>query len=709
MNLPESRILSILRPGDLLRFVFRPARKGQVRFHLEGAAASDKDNALMSQRLSLVLGELRSIGYQFDDAGPVPGHEAEADGGESVWVALRPQVLSGGPVHMSRLGFGAAEPSPDSECSVCLPDFPPSDEAPVTDSLLGLIALVPDLECLELEFVRTELPPEAVKPLENALNLQMVAQGMVAHARPPLVQSFLASWLWHRSGWTLAVRARFPDGVDLPVASLEMIGRDLFRCECELLAEEGVAQGANAIDLGCKFPRGWQFPPLLPRPDAADVLAASRLLNASLPKLPVKGLKIGTAEGRAVRLPTESRDRHTYIVGGTGTGKSTLMARMIREDIKRGEGVILLDPHGDLYQTVLQSVPEARRDEVFRIDPEADMPLPGLNILDLPESRLRSRHAAYLVGELFRFFEENWDMRNAGGPTFEMYFRNTLLLMCQQDSKYSAAKEKQPSAERKAREALDKIMQAPGALPLSLKDFTRVMTDKDFRRELLQRCPDNSVVEFWTNVAEKTSGDYQLANFVPYITSKVNALVQTGFVSDLLCAPRNDLRIGERMNRGEIVLINLNKGLLGGYESRLLGTILMMEIFAAGLQRSMLPEQERRPVNIYVDEFQNFVSDNVASMLSEARKFGLRLTLANQTLTQLRASAGRQNLLETVLGNVGNVILFRLGVPDADRLQLFTEPYTRQQMQELPNYHALARLLTAEGPVRPLIMQTLKL
>jgi type IV secretory pathway TraG/TraD family ATPase VirD4 len=139
-----------------------------------------------------------------------------------------------------------------------------------------------------------------------------------------------------------------------------------------------------------------------------------------------------------------------------------------------------------------------------------------------------------------------------------------------------------------------------------------------------------------------------------------------------------------------------------------LGTILMMEIFAAGLHRSQLPEKERRPANIYVDEFQNFVSDNVASMLSEARKFGLRLTLANQTLTQLRASAGRQDLLETVLGNVGNVILFRLGVPDADRLQLFTEPYTRQQMQELPNFHALARLLTAEGPVRPLIMKTLK-
>jgi DNA helicase HerA-like ATPase len=117
---------------------------------------------------------------------------------------------------------------------------------------------------------------------------------------------------------------------------------------------------------------------------------------------------------------------------------------------------------------------------------------------------------------------------------------------------------------------------------------------------------------------------------------------------------------------------------------------------------------DRKPVNVYVDEFQNFISDNMASMLSEARKFNLRFVLANQTLAQLSANRGTQNLLETVLGNVGNIILFRLGVPDAARLRAFTEPFTQQEMQELPNFHAMVRLLTAEGPVRPLIMKTMK-
>ena len=234
-----------------------------------------------------------------------------------------------------------------------------------------------------------------------------------------------------------------------------------------------------------------------------------------------------------------------------------------------------------------------------------------------------------------------------------------------------------------------------------------VMADDEFRQSLLKRCPEKSVVQFWKEVAERTTGDYRLANFIPYIASKLNSLVQAGFLADMLCSKRNDLRIGERMDRGQIILVNLNKGLLGSHESRLLGTILIMEIFAAGLARSAQPESKRRPVNVYVDEFQNFVSDNVAAMLSEARKFGLRLTLANQTLAQLNANPGRQNLLEAVLGNVGNMILFRLGVPDADRLRMFLAPFSPEEMQELPNFHALARLLTAEGPVRPLIMQTL--
>ena len=314
-------------------------------------------------------------------------------------------------------------------------------------------------------------------------------------------------------------------------------------------------------------------------------------------------------------------------------------------------------------------------------------------------------------------------MRAVGGPMFELYFRNTILLMCLIEQlaaevpvtgavkAFSCNGSSEEVLKKLLSDEVSKTKETPDEeviqLPLNLRHFSRVMVDKKFREALLARCPDKSVVEFWKDIAVKAGGESSLANIVPYVVSKINGMVQSGFVADLLCAQRNKFRLAERMNRGEIILINLNKGLLGGNESRLLGTILMMEIFAAGLGRSALKEEQRRPVNVYVDEFQNFVSDNVAVMLSEARKFGLRLTLANQTLAQLKANPGRQDLLETVLGNVGNMILFRLGVPDADRLKLFTEPFTRQEMQELPNYHALVRLLTAEGPIRPVVMKTM--
>jgi hypothetical protein len=188
----------------------------------------------------------------------------------------------------------------------------------------------------------------------------------------------------------------------------------------------------------------------------------------------------------------------------------------------------------------------------------------------------------------------------------------------------------------------------------------------------------------------------------------MSPLTQGAFLTCLLKQPRDEVRLADRINRNPIILVNLDKGVLGVQESRVLGVILMAQIMSAGLKRSLMSRKDRRPVNVYVDEFQNFVSDNVASMLSEARKFGLRLTLANQVLAQLKANTGRQDLLETVLGNVGNMILFRLGVPDAERLKSFIEPFSHQEMQELPNFHALVRLLTPEGPLRPLVMKTLK-
>lgn len=727
----DTRMLSILRPGEMLRFVLAPDRERKIDFGLEGCSTDEAGSALFAERLSLVLGELRTNGYAFGgrlkELPSVRKRKRTRTAQRSrAWVEILPVSLPGIPARLDSLGFAAAKQGDTPAQPLRLPDLPASRGGCTLESPATLVAAIPEIELFEVEFIRADITEETVRVLEEALRLQLLTrQAAVPVDQPTLSQVFLASWLWHRTGWKVTARARLRGGCAAPVAPLEMIGRDLFACECEVISSRDSAEAHAAFDFRNADPRGWQFPPILPPPAAFDTIKATRLHNISLPELPTKGLRIGVAEGVDIRMPAETRDRHTYIVGATGTGKSVLMTRMIREDMKRGEGLILLDPHGDLYQAVKDSVPKNRRKDLFLLDPCDGNELPGLNILDIPSSPFRRRHAAFLVGELFRFFAEIWDMRQAGGPVFEMYFRNVLLLMCLQEIECSERNVGKPDGVRFECSPRGQVLAAlvrdgrtkPGGqhanpssgieYPLSFADFMKVMANAEFRKALLARCSEKSVVQFWTEVAEKTSGDYRLANFVPYVACKINGLVQTGFVADMLCSRRNDIRIGERMDRGEIILVNLNKGLLGAYESRLLGTILMMEIFAASLSRSARPEAERRPVNVYVDEFQNFVSDNVAAMLSEARKFGLRLTLANQTLAQLKANSGRQDLLETVLGNVGNMILFRLGVPDAERLRSFIEPFSQQEMQELPNYHALVRLLTGQGPVRPLIMRTL--
>ena len=625
------------------------------------------------------------------------------------WVEIRPSAVQLTKDGTRNLGFGVTDANARS-AGVRLPRFLIADMGRVFASLGTLLSSVPEISSLEMDFLRLDLAEEWSIPMEKSLHLHSIANQAVdlALGKPSVAEAFLALWLSRRSGWQVGVRARVQSNEEIPVAPLEMLGRDLFHCECEVTELARMAPDDGVIDLSCSFPCGWPFPAILPTSDSTESLTAQRLHNPSLPNLPKSGLVIGVAETAKIHLPIESRDRHTYIVGATGTGKSTLLGRMIVEDMKRGDGVILLDPHGDLFRAVKDAVPAKRRKDLFIIDPSDDTNLPGLNVLDIPHSRFKRRHATFLVGELFRFFEEVWNMRDAGGPVFEMYFRNTILLMCLCEP---LPTKPVPASSDDSRDHLIAVLkgrrkQLDAPVP-NLGDFTRVMADDEFRQSLLKRCPEKSVVQFWKEVAERTTGDYRLANFIPYIASKLNSLVQAGFLADMLCSKRNDLRIGERMDRGQIILVNLNKGLLGSHESRLLGTILIMEIFAAGLARSAQPESKRRPVNVYVDEFQNFVSDNVAAMLSEARKFGLRLTLANQTLAQLNANPGRQNLLEAVLGNVGNMILFRLGVPDADRLRMFLAPFSPEEMQELPNFHALARLLTAEGPVRPLIMQTL--
>ena len=684
LNRLELRLLVMLRPMEMLRFVFGQTNDGRITVTLEGS--SDSAAGLM-QRISTILRASRSEGFVFNQGFCTSHSTTEvlpSRAGNRV-VEIVPDAITICRFAKTPLGFTERNQGLNLTGNGLLeiPDFPISGGQRLVDHPATLMLESSAIRGVEIEFTRTVVDEACAGLLASALEedifLRRAIHGVEIPATP--VSSFLALWYSRRAGWLVNCRVNLKQGHPIPTGTLEVLGREIFGSECRIVEGETPNKGLSSsiFSLAQSYPDGWPFPALLPPIADSGSLVAERIHNLQPPTLSPRGILAGMADGKKVLLPTAARDRHIYIAGATGTGKSTLLRRLLRADLKRKEGLVLLDPHGDLYREVLALIPKSRRDDVVVIDPTSDKAVVGFNVLDFPKDEFLKRRAEFLVGELIRFFRETWDTPEAFGPIFETYFRNALRLLIHQESQ-----------------------------TLTLMDFERVFADKDFRQGLLGSCTDSSIRTFWVDVAEKTGGEMSLANMAPYITSKISVLTQSSFISEMIGQPKDELRLEERLNRGGIILVNLNKGLLGANESRLLGVLLTMQIFAAGLKRSTLPMRERRPVNVYIDEFQNFVSDNIASMLSEARKFGLRMNLANQTLCQLKSGRGRQDLLETVLGNVGTMIAFRLGVPDAERLRPFLKPFMPEQIQDLPNFHAFVRLLDENGPIGPFIMKTLK-
>jgi hypothetical protein len=243
---------------------------------------------------------------------------------------------------------------------------------------------------------------------------------------------------------------------------------------------------------------------------------------------------------------------------------------------------------------------------------------------------------------------------------------------------------------------------------VTLTELSLVFEDSDYRKFLKARCKNPLVVGFWTNQAEKVRGDAALESMGPYIVSKINAFTCNALVRPIVGQAKSTINLRSVLDNRGILLVKLPKGILGEMDAQLLGSLLLSKIFATALGRARVKAANRNTFHLYVDEFQNFTNDTVAHILSEARKYGLYLTLANQNLSQLNANLGSHNILDAVLGNVGNLIAFRLGPSDAEKLWPYTQPeFGSLDLQGLPNYHAVGRLLTAQGPTRPFVFRTL--
>ncbi|MBI3638433.1 type IV secretory system conjugative DNA transfer family protein [Candidatus Wolfebacteria bacterium] len=393
--------------------------------------------------------------------------------------------------------------------------------------------------------------------------------------------------------------------------------------------------------------------------------------------LPDSGTLIGESFFRGEREPVyitnEDRRRHVYIVGQTGTGKSTLMVNMVIEDIKAGKGVGIIDPHGELIEKILELIPESRIDDVVLFDPSDRWRPAGLNMLEYDFNRPEQK--TFIVNEMQGIFNKLF-LAETMGPMFEQYMRNALLL----------------------------LMEDAQNEPPTLMEVARIFTDVEFRQRKLARITNPIVIDFWEKEAIKAGGEAALANMTPYITSKFSNFTSNDYMRPIIGQKESAFNFRQIMDEGKILLVNLSKGRIGDINANLLGMVIVGKILMGALSRVDVHESKRKDFSLYIDEFQNFTTDSIATILSEARKYGLNLIMAHQFIAQLT-----EKIRDAVFGNVGSIISFRVGAQDAESLVKQFEPiFSQNDLINIDNFNAYAKLLINGTTSKPFNIKTLR-
>lgn len=391
--------------------------------------------------------------------------------------------------------------------------------------------------------------------------------------------------------------------------------------------------------------------------------------------IPGEGILLGYNDYRGtktdIRITDNDRRRHMYVIGQTGVGKSNYLQEMAKKDARSGKGFCFIDPHGDAIEDILTAIPKERAEDIIIFDP-ADVARPiGINMLEYDPAHPEQK--TFVINEMIGIFDQLYDMKATGGPMFEQYMRNAMLL----------------------------IMDDPES-GSTLLEISKVLSDEDFRRYKLSKCTNPIVRDFWLKEAEKAGGEAALANMVPYITSKLTTFISNDMMRPIIAQQRSAIDFREIMDQGKILLINLSKGKIGEINAKLLGMVVVGKILMAALSRVDTPESERRDFYLYLDEFQNVTTTSIAQILSEARKYRLVLILAHQFIAQLK-----EEISKAVFGNVGSLVTFRVGSEDAEFLEKqFAPVFTASDIMNVDNYHCFARLLMNNELTKPFNMKT---
>ena len=392
-------------------------------------------------------------------------------------------------------------------------------------------------------------------------------------------------------------------------------------------------------------------------------------------KLAEEGVILGVnkfrGEEKVIRLTTNDRRRHTYVIGSTGMGKSILLTNIAYQDMMDGRGFAFIDPHGDAVDLLLSKVPPERKEDVILFEPgNLDNPV-GMNMFEFNSEDQKD----FIVQEGINMLTSLYDPGNQGifGPRAQHMFRNAALL----------------------------LMSDPDGG--TFIDIPRCFIDPEFVKSKLKYVTDQTVYDYWTKEFPASQKSSDAGEVTSWFVSKWGPFLSNKMMRNILGQTKSGFNIRDVMDNKKILLVNLSKGTTGELNAKLLGMIFVMKFQAAAMSRADTPEDERQDFCLFVDEFQNFATESFESILSEARKYRLNLVLANQFMTQLT-----DKIREAILGNVGTIMSGRLGVTDAELMEkAFSPVFTAEDLHKQPNYHAITTVMMFNMPTSPFTLSLL--
>lgn len=386
--------------------------------------------------------------------------------------------------------------------------------------------------------------------------------------------------------------------------------------------------------------------------------------------IPKEGILLGhntyRGETTEIRMKNEDRFRHFYVIGQTGTGKSSILQVMIRQDLKAGNGLAVVDPHGSLIEDILPFIPRERADDVIYFNPgDLERPL-GLNLLEGETWEEKEYVALEAMNIMIKLFNEE-----IFGPRIQDYFRNGCLT----------------------------LMSDPEGGALT--DIVRLFTDDDYQKTKVEYVTNPVVKSFWEHQMAKT-GAREKQEMIPYFAAKFGQFVTNSMMRNIIGQAKSAFDFADVMNNNKILLINLSKGTVGEINSRLLGLVIVTKIQMGALARQKLPKDQRKDFFLYIDEFQNYVTDSIEVILSEARKYRLSLNMAHQYIAQLEGADGKSKVKDAVFGNVGTMMCYKIGAQDAEYIAKEMAPvFSEQDLINLDKYKAVMKLSIDTQPSRP--------